>query len=973
MRKGQYLLLILVSLIPGIVCGQIATTGKITGVVTDASGAAVPNGTVTVKSSALMTPRTTNTSADGSYLFDLLPAGTYEVTVTAAGFRGFTQTGIVITAGFTATVNAKLQVGEVTQVVKVEGEPVVDLQNNQTATTFDQNLLQDIPSGRDPWSTVAQMPGVTSSTFDVAGNNSYQQSAMQVHGSTQAEQIYSYNGLDLNWPGANGGYTQFYTNHDSFDEFQVVSDNAPASVPIGGIYMNQVTQSGSNQLHGLAAVYYLTAATQAGVTQPVFQGSPVSTGSPFNMTRDTSARLGGPILRDKWWLYGDYRRYDLNQRILAVTNQAGVPVVDINHQTNTDLRSDFQINPKNKFSFIWMYNEQNRFFRRDTAYQFVTQDASWRQIEPAYILEGLWTSQVTNNLLLDFRIGWNKIVFPLSYQPGSTGLNLQDIGTSTESGAAPNEFINPAWVLKWSASGSWYKGNWHGTHNFQFGFEWGKSYNSYLFKVNQGINAIFNSPGPQSFTTPFEVVAYNTPTTQKNYFRDTSFYLQDTWTLKRHITLNLGMRYDRFTTYYPTQTTDANLTFPQLFQASHTFPASGNLADWNTVSPRIGVAFDPTGKGNSVIRFGYGIYYIMQGTGLAESANPNGLITLTFPWGPFKAGCTQCDANNDKIPQLSEWLPANATPVASSGGAQINRNMSRPYSEEISAGYEKQLWRDLRVAATYYYRTKKNLYGSENAAVSKSDYVPITTLNGSPITNPLTNQPMTLFSFQPADHTKYGAFNNLITNFSQLDNNSYHAVEFTAVKRLSNKWQVLSGFTIQRQKGVNGRGFSDEATGDNFTDPNLDINRNNNYLNLDSTYVFKIDSTYELPWKFGTSLNFQHYTGFPIQPTETFNIPDANITPTHPNPDIFSETVFLQPAGTQRLPSVNQLNLRFSREFPFGDRFRLTPTVDFFNVTNSQTTIAEVTQYSPPGGGFYLKPALAINPFVTRFGLRFTF
>ena len=69
---------------------------------------------------------------------------------------------------------------------------------------------------------------------------------MQVHGSTQAEQIYSYNGLDLNWPGANGGYTQFYTNHDSFDEFQVVADNAPASVPIGGIYMNQVDEVGSN-------------------------------------------------------------------------------------------------------------------------------------------------------------------------------------------------------------------------------------------------------------------------------------------------------------------------------------------------------------------------------------------------------------------------------------------------------------------------------------------------------------------------------------------------------------------------------------------------------------------------------------------------------------------------------------------------------------------------------------------------------
>jgi hypothetical protein len=959
---------VLVSVLPAILSAQVAVTGKITGVVTDSSGSAVPNATVTVKSTALMAPRTINTSADGAYLFDLLPPGTYEVTVMAPGFRTLYETGVVLTAGFTATVNSKLQVGEVTQTVQVEGEPVVDLQSVQTSTTFDQTLLQDIPSGRDPWSTVAQMPGVTSSTFDVAGNNSYQQSAMQVHGSTQAEQVYSYNGLDLNWPGSSGGYTQFYTNHDSFDEFQVVADNAPASVPIGGIYMNMVTKSGSNQLHGQAAVYYLTAAFQADVKKPA--NAVVNTGSPFDMTLDGSASLGGAIIKDKWWLFGSYRRYDLRQRILAVTDQAGNPVVDVNHQTNTDLRSDWQINSKNKFSFIWLYNEQNRFFRRDTNFQFVTENASWKQIEPAYILQGLWTSQITNNLLLDFRIGWNKIIFPLSYQADSTGLNLQDTGTSTESGAAPYQFQNPAWVLKWSASGSWYKPNWGGSHNFQFGFKWGDNYNSYIYKVTQGINAVFQSPGPQSFTTPLQVVAYNTPATQKNYFRDTSFYLQDTWNLKRHITLNLGLRYDRFTTYYPQQTTASNLTFPQLFKAGTTFPASGNLVDWNNVSPRIGVAWDPTGKGDSVIRFGYGIYYIMQGTGLAETSNPNGLITLTFPWAPFTKNCTQCDANNDHIPQLSEWLPTNATPTASSGGATINRNMSRPYSEEISAGYEKQLWRDLRVGATYYYRTKKNLFGTENAAVSLSDYVPITTLTpgGSPIVNPLTNQPMTLFSFRPTDTTKYGKFSNSVTNFSQLDNNSYNAVEFTAVKRLSNKWQVLAGFTIQRQKGTFGRGFSDEATGDNFTDPNNSINRNNNYLNLDSTYVFKVDSTYELPWKFGTSVNFQHYTGFPIQPMATFSVPDGRGIPV-------SESVILQPAGLQRLPSVNQLNLRLSREFVFNERWRLTPTVDFFNLTNSQTVISEVTQFTigAPNGGSYLKPSLAINPFVTRFGLRFTF
>src|SRR5712692_5442315 len=280
--------LICTLLVPHTLTAQVATTGKITGTVADSSGGAVPNAAVSVKSTALLVPRSTHTEADGSYLFDLLPPGTYELTVTAPGFNTYNQTGIVLTAGFTATINSKLQVGEVTQVIKVEGEPVVDLQNNQTSTTFDQNLLQDIPSGRDPWSTVAQMPGATVGTFDVAGDNSYQQSTMQVHGSTPAEQVYSFNGLDLNWPGANGGYTQFYTNHDSFDEFQVVADNAPASVPIGGVYMNMVTKSGSNELHGQAGIYYLTSKLQSGVKAPLYNGSPVISGSPFDMTRDTT-------------------------------------------------------------------------------------------------------------------------------------------------------------------------------------------------------------------------------------------------------------------------------------------------------------------------------------------------------------------------------------------------------------------------------------------------------------------------------------------------------------------------------------------------------------------------------------------------------------------------------------------------------------------------------------------------------------
>ena len=946
MSKRSLLLFFAVFLLPRIILAQAAITGKITGVVTDSSGAAVATASITLKSNALMAPRATHAQPDGSYLFDLLPPGTYEATVTANGFEKFDQAGIVITAGFTATVNPRLKVGEMQQTVKVEGEPVVDVQDVQSSTTFDQNLLQQIPSGRDPWSTVAQMPGTTISTVDVGGNQSYQQSTMQIHGSTPGEQVFSFNGLDLNWPGANGGYTQFYTNHDSFDEFQVVADNAPAAVSVSGIYMNMVTKSGSNELHGQAAIYFASSAFEAGVNSPIFQGAPIPAASPISHDRDTSIEAGGPIMKDRWWIFGSYRRYDIREQVLAVPTQQNTPTVDVNHQSNTDLRSDWQLNPKNKLSFIWLYNEQNRFFRRDTAYQFVSTQASWRQIEPAYILQALWTSQLTNNLLLDVRVGYNKLVFPLGYQPGITPTDFtkQDLTLSTETGAAPFAFVNPSWIFKYSVGGSWYRGN----HNVKVGYEWGDNYNPYIYTINQGINAQYTS------AQPLDIIAYDTPFTEKDYFHDTGLYVQDAWTIKHRLTLNLGIRYDRFISFYPRQATSSNLTFPDLFHPT-TYPGSGNLIDWNNVSPRVGVAYDITGNGMQVIRFSYGRYYKMEGTQLLEAVNPVGFAGKIFSWNGA--------VDSQGIPLKSEWdQPQNLISQFGGTTTHINSNMSRPYSDEISVTYERQLWQDLAVTAAYYYRTKKNLIGLFNLAAPRADYTPITTLNGQPIVNGVTGQPMTLYNLAAAD---VGKSNILMTNAPELDDNAYHGVEFTGVKRMSHRWQLLTGFTIQRQKGTTYLGFSDDALSDDFNNPNFDINRRNNYLNMDSTYVFKVDSTYDLPWKFISSVNFQHYTGFPVEPTEVFSDLPGQSGGLNQN----SVSVILQPAGILRYPSINLLNLRVSREFVIADRFRLQPLIDLFNITNAQTVVSQNTVF----GSSYLRPSNTVNPFLARVGLRLNF
>jgi hypothetical protein len=946
MARKFILLLFVLGIRSSFMLGQVAITGQIRGVVTDASGATLPNVTISAKSPAMMAPRTTTTSESGSYLFDSLPPGIYQLTYTVTGFKTEAQSNISITPGFTATISPQLQLGTAQQTVEVSAEPpVVDTANNTTATTFDDALLQGIPSGRDTFSTVAQAPGVATSDFDIAGSQSFQQSVMQVHGSLPGDQVYSFNGLRLNWPGSTGGYTSFYVDNDSLSQLQVVTDSAQAEVAVGGVYMNLVPKSGANTMHGLAAFYYQSAGTQATISNPIYNGSPVSAGTPFVMARDVATNLGGPLLKDKWWLFGSWRLYDLKESILAIRNPDGTPITDPNHQSNVTLRSDYQISPNNHLDFVWWFNEQNRFFRRDTAYSFVSADAAWRQIEPAYILQTEWTSTF-HNLLFDTRFGYLHQVFPLSNQPGTpaTALNRQDSVLSTETGAPPNSFVNPASVFAVAEGVSFYKGHlWGGAHSFKFGVDTSVNRNGYNYTVNQGINAIYNNG------KPVQVIAYNTPVDVRSVYHETAVYAQDSVTLKRKLTLNLGVRYDHFNTFYPAQTSPA-ATFPDLF-SQRVFAQSPNIATWNTFRPRLGAAYDLTGQGRSVLRAFFGQFDVIEGAELAEQINPNGLGTKTYTW---------TDLNHDGIPQINEWDPNGAAtnPTSQSGGivTKVDPNLKRPYSNQVNVGYEQQLFSSVMVGVNYYFRNLKNEYAVRNLANPTSAYTSTSVdNNGNPLINSVTGQPITLFNLAAAD---VGLSDYLITNIPELNTNHYNGVEFTVQKRMSKGWQVLAGYTIQQQRGTYRRSLTDD-----FNNPNNEVNRANAILNYDATQMFKVLSNYTLPKSFNVGLNFQHYTGYPLDPNN--GPPTAVISGLNQG----QFTVVGEQIGNIRLPNVNIVNLRLSRPTQLGDRFNLEPIADLFNLANSNTVISEVST----GGSSFRQPTNQLNPFIARFGLRFSF
>ncbi len=965
---GAFLLMCAVATIAS---AQVAITGSITGVVTDKQGSAIEGTTVEVQGPALMHPQSVKTQAGGVFLVDQLPPGEYEITCANAGFETYQEKGVILTAGFKATVNITMQVGGASETVEVTGSgPVIDVEGSSPPTTFETSMLQNIPSGHDPWSTVSQVPAVTSSTFDVGGNQSAQQSSMSVHGSKTTESVYSFNGLNLDWPGGSGGSTAFYVDYDSFEEFQVVTDAAPAEVSVGGAYMNMVTKSGSNQFHGMSALYYLTNATQATLKNTKFTSpttgvttSVTNAGSPLIMLRDMTLNGGGKLLKDRLWGFGAYRYYCFTDSQLASLNPNGTPGTDPNHQSNGTIRMDYQASPKNHLAFIWLYNVQNRFYRRSTSYTYVAQIAAGRQIEPAWAGEALYTATITPSLIIDTRAGYMHLHEDQQNEPGSTDLSVADSSLSTLNGVQQTYSLTRSGLTKIASTASYFKSGWWGSHIFKAGGEWAIASTNGNTSAPQDIGVYYNNGAP------FQVRVYNTNIVQQSLFHSNASFVQDAWTIDRKVTVTAGVRFDHFVAFNPAQVSPTGdfivastglPLFPNTCATGRCFTRSSNLADFNNLSPRISVSYDPSGKGNQVFRAGFNRFQISEGTTLASTVNPNASSGYIYNWNGA--------VSSNGTPLQSGYINTPATPGTFGGiNTFIDPNITRPHSDQINVGYERAVMKSISVGVSYFYRTTKNQIARVNTALPTSCYTttasianPLATLYPNNSAIPATLSLMGIPSSSACLHPTVSASNPLgsttyyeLTNVPAVSNNHYDGIDFTVSRRFDKRWQVLAGFTKQSNKGT----YS-ATTSDDFNDPNQNLNRYNSSIDQDAPYVIKVDGTYVMPLKISASINYQHTTGYPLLPTY--------VVPSSAGLGV-SETVKLAPNGTLRLDSVNDVNLRLYRPTSFRDgKITLDTLVDLDNLTDAEPVIARTASW----GANFFRQSNYLNPFVARGGLK---
>ena len=159
------------------------------------------------------------------------------------------------------------------------------------------------------------------------------------------------------------------------------------------------------------------------------------------------------------WFFTSYRFYVIDTQILGLKRPDGSPEVDVNHQSNFLGKVTAQVNPDNRLMVQYYFNYQNRFFRRDNGYSFTEEKASWRQIEPANLIQGQWTAVLGKSLFLDARYGFLNLKFPLAYQSAvqSSDISKIDDIRSTVSNAAIYDFTNPADRHQANASLSYHK------------------------------------------------------------------------------------------------------------------------------------------------------------------------------------------------------------------------------------------------------------------------------------------------------------------------------------------------------------------------------------------------------------------------------------------------------------------------------------------------------------------------------------
>ena len=933
-------------------------TGSILVRVADEQKAAVPGVAITISSSALVAGTATGVSdTGGAYRFPSLPPGTYQVKAELQGFQGVVQDGVNVQVGQTVALDFNLRVATLAETVTVTGSsPIIDTTSANTSVNLSEQLLQGTPGGRDIWALVEyKVPSLLITRPDVGGTSGGLQGTYNARGTTSAQNSQYLNGINVGDPAAIGA-AGFYYDFDAFEDIQVSTGAHDITVPTSGVFLNMVTKSGSDAWHGRGTFAWLGDATQ---TQNIdadlrrFGFRPETNSVDF--VSDVNVSGGGPLVARKLRMFASFRDWRVHVNVPAAFSALVLDKTDI---TSGLINLNYQINDNNRLTGFYSrqyYKKPNRFLGSPTTN--FEQASTSNEDDVFDVYQALWNSVLSPKLFLDARLGLNKIFFP-TYLNGNDQ-TLLDNATSIRT----RNYISGTerWRdrLQANATAQYYVDQaLGGRHEFKFGFDHAHSPVENRVVRFDDVEVQYSSATGLSQN----VILFGTPFFSKTAVDVTALYAQDSYSIQ-NLTVTAGVRWERLEGYLPEQSSPASRFFPNL---QRSFPEQRNLINWKTIGPRVSAAYDLLGNGRTALKGAVGRYYyvIASGGGPLDTANPNGNYQEQYTWN---------DISGDRRFQLGEQVGTPTITRVDTSTVSFDPDYARPYTDEYTAGMDHELLPALRLSAVFTYRREKNIQATSNPANPYDSF--LTTRADTGRDGVAGTSDDTTFQFYDR---KVGGVNQTFFTNDRNALQTYKGIEITATKRMSNRWQMLAGYTFSQAR----------ITG-------VSVNTNpNNLLNVegvlagqnlggfingqlgDRPHQFKLTGTYMTPWyDIGVAANVNAQSGIAVTR-------QVNVTQTTAG----NSTVNVEALGSERLDPRTVMDLRLFKQINFGGQRSLEASVDFNNLFNVNTSwdvrtlsgTINLRQDGSPTGAIntvpqFLSPASVYGPRNIRFNVAFRF
>jgi outer membrane receptor protein involved in Fe transport len=452
-----------------------------------------------------------------------------------------------------------------------------------------------------------------------------------------------------------------------------------------------------------------------------------------------------------------------------------------------------------------------------------------------------------------------------------------------------------------------------GDHEFKGGIEIEYSYDSRYRRHNRDQYGV----GP-FFYTRNGGEAYYVYNYQDFTRRDRKLviggFLQDSWTLFDRLNINIGFRFDHQEGIIPKQGEERT---PVEYGGETYDPRVTETFKpiiWNTIAPRIGLTYDVTGDGKTVIKAHWGRYHVANILQWFVTTNPNSFISWRWMLNP------------------DFTIRGDRQAFSATSAIEMDPNLVSPYLDEFNIGLERELFKDIKMGIRYIKKWDRKLIEDVDVnaldldALMRGDDIFSVWTNYAPVTttDPYDNSTVTFWeTIDP-----YVPWKGFITNPPGAERD-YDGVEVTLDKRFSNNWSMSASYVYSKSRGLIGTDFNDSWSGQPYFDtPNWHINAIGNF-NLERRHQFKLQALVRGPWGINIG-GFYRYLGGRRYQREIrsldlgLDLIDGNIT------------INAEKRGIRKYPDLSVLDLHLEKMFKIG-KVRLSVFTDIFNVFNINT------------------------------------